>query len=93
VAKHKILCPISHTACTECAIYRGRHFYLCYSAAYKGSSFDPDRIRQLKEAEKKKESDKTFGIPEAIEVGSQCINNFEEYAIEKEFAALKRQIH
>jgi hypothetical protein len=28
-------------------------------------------------------------MPEKIEVGSQCINNFEEYVIEKEFAALK----
>ena len=90
MAKHKILCPISHTACTECAIYRGRHFYLCYSASYKGSSFDPERIRELKAAETKHGSDKTFGIPEKIEVGSQCINNFEEYAIEKEFATLKR---
>jgi len=93
VAKHKILCPISHTVCTECAIYRGRHFYLCYSTAFKGSAFDPERIRQFKEAEKKKEPDKTFGMPETVEVGPQCINNFEEYAIEKEFATLKRELH
>lgn len=89
MAKHKMLCPISRTACTECAIYRGRHFYLCYSAAYKGSSFDPERINELKKSEEKNEPDETFGMPEKIEVGSQCINNFEEYVIEKEFAALK----
>ncbi len=89
MAKHKILCPISRTACTECAIYRGRHFYLCYSAAYKGSSFDPERIKELKKSEEKNVPDETFGMPENIEVGSQCINNFEEYVIEKEFAALK----
>ena len=93
MAKHKILCPISHTVCTECAIYRGRHFYLCYSTGVKGSAFDPERIRQFKEAEKKKEPDKTFGMPETVEVGPQCINNFEEYAIEKEFATLKRELH
>ena len=93
MAKHKILCPISHTVCTECAIYRGRHFYLCYSTAFIGSAFDPERIRQFKEAEKKKEPDKTFGMPETVEVGPQCINNFEEYAIEKEFATLKRELH
>ena len=89
MAKHKMLCPISRTACTECAIYRGRHFYLCYSAAYKGSSFDPERINELKKSEEKNKPDETFGMPEKIEVGSQCINNFEEYVIEKEFAALK----
>lgn len=89
MAKHKILCPISRTACIECAIYRGRHYYLCYSQNYKGTSFDPDRIEELKAAETKENNDATFGMPEKIEVGSQCINNFEEYVIEKEFAALK----
>jgi hypothetical protein len=89
VTKHKILCPISRTACVECAIYRGRHFYLCYSAAYKGSSFDPLRGQEARDLQKPKDTDKTFGMPEKIDVGKQCINNFEDYAIEKEFAALK----
>lgn len=89
MAKHKILCPISGGACIECAIYRGRHYYLCYSQNYRGTSFDPERVRELKAAEAKSDADKTFGMPERIEVGSQCINNFEEYVIEKEFAALK----
>ncbi len=89
MAKHKIQCPISGTACVECAIYRGRHYYLCYSAAYRGSSFDPERIRELKKAESTKEPDETFGMPEKIDVGEHCIRNVEEYGIEKEFAALK----
>ncbi len=89
MAKHKILCPISKTACIECAVYRGRHYYLCYSQNYKGTSFDPDRMEELKTAERKKNNDKTFGMPEKIEVGPQCINNVEEYGIEKEFAALR----
>lgn len=91
MAKHKILCPISGAACTECAIYRGRHYYLCYSTAYKGSSFDPERIQELKAAEIKKNPGMTFGMPEKIEVGSQCIKNVEEYGIEREFAALQRK--
>ncbi len=90
MAKHKILCPISGTACIECAIYRGRHYYLCYSKAYKGSSFDPDRLEEFESAGKNKGRDKTFGMPEKIEVGPLCINNVEEYGIEKEFAALKQ---
>jgi hypothetical protein len=89
MAKHKILCPISGTACIECGIYRGRHYYLCYSQNYRGTSFDPERISELKAIEMKTSKDKTFGMPERIEVGAQCINNFEEYVIEKEFAALK----
>lgn len=89
MAKHKILCPISGGACIECAIYRGRHYYLCYSKSFRGTSFDPERIKELKSAEAKEARDKTFGMPTGIEVGSRCINNFEEYVIEKEFAALK----
>ncbi len=89
MAKHKILCPISGTACVECAIYRGRHYYLCYSSSYKGSSFDPERVKELKATECKEDPGKTFGMPGKIEVGSQCVRNVEEYGIEKEFAALK----
>jgi len=90
MAKHKILCPISGSPCIECAIYRGRHYYLCYSRNYKGTSFDPERVRELKAAEAKENNDKTFGMPQIIEVGSQCIKNVEEYGIEREFAALKQ---
>ena len=90
MAKHKIVCPFSGTACKECAVYRGRHYYLCYSAAYRGSSFDPERIRELKKAETPDEHGKNFGMPEKIDVGAQCIRNVEECCIEKEFAALKQ---
>jgi hypothetical protein len=90
MAKHKMICPFSGTACIECAIYRGRHYYLCYSAAYRGSSFDPERIRELKKAEAAEEPGTTFGMPEKIDVGASCIRNVEEYGIEKEFAALKQ---
>jgi len=90
MAKHKILCPISGSPCIECAIYRGRHYYLCYSQNYKGTSFDPERVRELKASEAKENNDKTFGMPETIEVSSQCIKNVEEYGIEREFAALKQ---
>lgn len=90
MAKHNMVCPFSGTACKECAVYRGRHYYLCYSAAYRGSSFDPERIRELKKAEAAEEPGTTFGMPEKIDVGASCIRNVEEYGIEKEFAALKQ---
>jgi hypothetical protein len=47
-------------------------------------------MKELKATETKETNDRTFGMPTDVEVGSRCINNFEEYAIEKEFAALKR---
>ncbi len=27
--KSKMLCPFSKSLCRECAIFRGRHYYLC----------------------------------------------------------------
>ncbi|HOC45733.1 MAG: hypothetical protein PHT96_04725 [Syntrophorhabdaceae bacterium] len=91
MARHKIICPFSGTACRECAVYRGRHYYLCYSAGYRGTSFDPEKIRELKKAETRdgSDNDKTFGMPEKINVGDRCIRNVEEYGIEKEFAGMK----
>ena len=36
MAKTKMLCPFSSRLCQECASYRGRHYLLCYSRAYRG---------------------------------------------------------
>jgi len=30
VAKVKMICPFSGKQCRECAVYRGRHYYLCF---------------------------------------------------------------
>jgi hypothetical protein len=36
VAKQKMMCPISGRLCEECALYRGRHYYLCFCQRYRG---------------------------------------------------------
>ena len=36
MAKEKVLCPFSNKVCAECALYRGRHYFLCYSSSYRG---------------------------------------------------------
>ena len=36
MAKQKLLCPFSKGLCVECAIYRGRHYYLCFAEDYRG---------------------------------------------------------
>jgi hypothetical protein len=36
VAKQKMMCPISDRLCEECALYRGRHYYLCFCQKYRG---------------------------------------------------------
>jgi len=36
MAKIKMLCPFSGELCRECPMYRGRHYYLCFSSRYRG---------------------------------------------------------
>jgi hypothetical protein len=36
MAKEQVLCPFSKKLCAECALYRGRHYFLCYCQSYRG---------------------------------------------------------
>lgn len=36
MAKEDMLCPFSGQFCKECALYRGRHYYMCFSKKYRG---------------------------------------------------------
>ncbi len=36
MAKEKMVCPFSNRLCEECALYRGRHYYLCFCRKYRG---------------------------------------------------------
>jgi hypothetical protein len=31
-----MICPFSNGICEECALYRGRHYYLCFCREYRG---------------------------------------------------------
>ena len=43
------MCPFSGTVCRNCALYRGRHYLLCYSRQYRGclpgASKNPPMVR------------------------------------------------
>jgi hypothetical protein len=41
MAKEDMLCPFSGKLCRECALYRGRHYYLCFSKKYRGHLENP----------------------------------------------------
>jgi len=36
MAKSQMICPFSKQMCRECPQYRGRHYYLCFNAGYRG---------------------------------------------------------
>jgi hypothetical protein len=42
MAKEDMLCPFSGTLCRECPLYRGRHYYLCFSKKYRGYLEKPE---------------------------------------------------
>ncbi|MDD5244324.1 MAG: hypothetical protein PHU49_09930 [Syntrophorhabdaceae bacterium] len=81
MAKVKMTCPISKGACTECPIYRGRHFYMCFSREYHGVSLGAEQIDELKSKYHKGNNDvqdKKFGMPDDIQKSSRWISNVEE---------------
>jgi hypothetical protein len=80
MAKVKMSCPISKGPCVDCAIYRGRHFYLCFSKEYRGVSLGIEQIDELKSQYKKDNGvqDGKFGMPEEIQASSKWIHNVEE---------------
>ena len=81
MAKVKMICPITKRPCIECAIYRGRHFCICFSREYQGASLNAEQIKELKvryKAEHDHAKDKKFGIPEDIQKSSKWISNVEE---------------
>jgi hypothetical protein len=36
MAKQKMRCVFSGQLCRDCALFRGRHYYLCFARAYRG---------------------------------------------------------
>lgn len=42
MAKEDMLCPFTGKLCRECPLYRGRHYYLCFSKRYRGHLEKPE---------------------------------------------------
>jgi hypothetical protein len=81
MAKVKMACPISKGVCTECPIYRGRHFYMCFSKEYHGVSLGAEQIDELKSKYNKGNNnvqDEKFGMPDDVQKSSRSIHNVEE---------------
>lgn len=43
MAKIAMLCPFNQKLCSECPLYRGRHYYLCFCEKYRGCIGKPER--------------------------------------------------
>ncbi|MGB9630211.1 MAG: hypothetical protein ACPL6D_16265 [Thermodesulfobacteriota bacterium] len=61
MAKKEMICPFSGRLCKNCAVYTGRHYFLCYSKNYRGSI----RVRGEEEWERlHQRPERAFKIPE-----------------------------
>jgi hypothetical protein len=47
VAKTKMICPFSNKVCEECALYRGRHYFLCFCEKYRGHLNKPEKATKV----------------------------------------------
>jgi hypothetical protein len=91
MVKAGMICPFSNNACTECALYRGRHLYLCFSKDHRRSKWDMPGHSTAAFPEARVESDKTFGMPTDISVFSTVISDVEDRIEEEEFSRLKKK--
>lgn len=77
MAKVKMLCPFSGKLCKECAVYRGKHYFLCFQNKYRGYLGE-----KVKDSSPRDETfdEKKFEFLKDIHVGKNCLafNGFEE---------------
>jgi len=77
MARVAISCPFSGKVCTECAIYRGRHFYLCFAKAYRGCKQDMPQQSSIELREAHGKEDETFQRITEIRTSPRMISNVE----------------
>lgn len=64
MAKIRVICPFSNELCKECALYRGRHYYLCFCQKYRGYLNEPGEVTERPNWGAS--SNKKFDIPPVI---------------------------
>jgi hypothetical protein len=47
VARAEMICPFSGKLCKECAIYRGRHYFLCFNKKYRGYLENAEELSEV----------------------------------------------
>jgi hypothetical protein len=93
MAKLNMVCPFTQRVCVECPIYRGRHFYHCFSKSISGSEWEKTKHSyvEFRKAEQVKDNDKTFGIPAEMVLKSSVLHDVEELIESEELSKLKER--
>ena len=79
-------CPFSNKACVECAIYRGRHFYLCFAKAYSESGRNMTHHSRTELLKAHGNEGETSKKPTAIATKLTVISNVEDLIEAEEFS-------
>jgi hypothetical protein len=87
----KKVCPFSKKTCTECAVYRGRHFYLCSNKANRRWEWDSTPCPTARSRKSRGKDNETFNLPADIPVSSAVIFNVEDLSEREEFSRLKEK--
>ena len=67
MAKARMMCPFSNKLCEECALYRGRHYYLCFCEKYRGYAGETGEVTKVDVPHVPKASSKgKFEVPPVI---------------------------
>jgi hypothetical protein len=67
MAKQRMICPFTNRLCEECALFRGRHYYLCFYREYRGYLGGPGkRAREDLVFDPGARSNAVFDIPSVI---------------------------
>ena len=91
MAKTSITCPFSNKACIECAIYRGRHFYLCFAKANCESGFDMSQHSRIGLKKAHGNEGETFKRLTEFPVSPRMISDVEDLIEAEELLRLKEK--
>lgn len=91
MSKAAMTCPFSNRACVECAVYRGRHFYLCFAKAHLGCKGDLTRYSTVKFLKPWEEDDDTLRMSSNIPPIPTVIFNVEDLIEKEELSRLKEK--
>jgi hypothetical protein len=89
--KTAMTCPFSRKACKECAVYRGRHYYLCMERAFRTCEWDMAKYCRVESRKGYEDCGKTFMILTDFTISPRAISNIEDLIEEKEFLRPKEK--
>jgi hypothetical protein len=77
MARVAMSCPFSGKGCIECAIYRGRHFYLCFEKGNSGYKWDTLQHSSIELRKAHGKEDEAFKRLTDIPASPRIISNVE----------------